>query len=84
MIASMRHPAKRKIHLGLAPRHDIGNRAPRAAAHGPAQGAVAGIEEQVGKAGLADIRQIGRRERPQPGPVERIPIATTNASALSI
>ena len=60
---------ERKIQIGSAAGDDVGNRAPRAAAHGPAQRAMTGVQEKIGDAGRAHIGNIGRGQRPQSAPV---------------
>ena len=57
--------------LGPLAGHDVGDQLARAAGHGPAQGAVAGVEEQVRVARGADDRGAVGRHRAQAGPEAR-------------
>ena len=52
---------------------DVGQNLGRAAGHGPAERAVAGVEIEVGELGAADQRRPVRRHRPQPAPEGRRP-----------
>ena len=59
-------------HGGRAPGDQVGDDARRAARHGPAHVAVAGIVIEVAIAAAADDRRTVRRHRPQAGPVARL------------
>src|SRR4051794_11037084 len=61
-------PGESKIDVGLAARDDVRQRAPRPRGHGPAESAVAGVEEEVGKSRAPDERHVGRGRRAKPGP----------------
>src|SRR4051812_2100007 len=58
------HAGECEIHFRSTARHDVGDSSSRTAAHGPSKRAVPGVEKQVGVAALADIRDVGWRQRP--------------------